>query len=473
MNLTRRVARGVKTTFAASLASALIQAAIMVVMVRLVAADDYGAYAIAMVVASLSTWFTSSALERSLVTIGDKNHLIGRAVPVGLVVVASGAAAMAVVTLLDFSGLLRLPLGPTAMMLGAQALAGFSVVPRVLLRSRLRFGWIVSGELLAQVLGAGLIGIGLAAAGWGVYAVTMAAVATSAIVLLVQTMITPRTSYWPIRWQGNRQVLRDGLRTSQTNFVEVVNGQIPAILIGLLGQATLGVFNRAANLVQLPVQMVVTSVNRVFISALVTVGSDREKHRRAARLLTQVIAIVSTPVTFGIAGASREFTLVVMGAEWAAAIPVLPFLTVSTWSVVTAQAFATIIEAARRFEAKARLQLVVGVVLAAGVGFGATTGLVGATAGLALGGVALLALLGWYTARMMELPVRTVAGWLRPGLVAGMLCLGWSLALSAYAPLPPWLVFVLQIAGCGVLAGGYLLGFERALLREILGALRR
>lgn len=473
LSLTRRVASGVKKTFAASIASAGIQAVIMVVMVRLVSAEDYGAYALAMVVASLSTWFVTSALERSIVTSGDEGQMLGRTVPVGLVVAGSGLAAMLAAGLLQVSGVANLPLGPIAGMLLAQSIAGFSVVPRVLLRSRLQFGRIVTGELIAQIVGTGLIGIGLAAMGWGVYAVIGAAVGYALVSLAIYGLVTPQAAYWPMRWAGSRRMLVNGLATSQTNLVEVVNGQIPALLISLLGQAVLGLFNRAANLVQLPVQLVVTSVNRVFISALVSVGGDPERHRRGSRLLTQVVAAVTTPVTFGLAGAAREFTLVVMGPAWIDAIPAIPLLAFATWGTITAQSFATIIEAARRFQAKARLQMVVTVALLIGVGLGTTYGLTGASAGLAFGSFALLALLGWYTARLLDLPKREVAGWLRPGLAAGLLCLGWTAGLSALAPLPEVLLLLLQIAGCGLLAGGYFLVFERPLIKELLAAARK
>lgn len=474
MNHSRRVASGLKVTVAASLASVVVQSAIMVILVRLVSANDFGAYAIAMAFAWFSTWFATSAIERSLVVSREAEELVGRTIPVGLVVCCMALAALLVAGTINLLTHFSMPVVEIAGILLAQAIAGFSIVPRVYLRKQMRFHGIVTVELVAQALGTGLVAVVLAWHGWGVGGIVVGAVVHSLIILAGLTPGVPRVLAWPIRREGSAVLMRRAFETSQTNLVEVVNSQVPVLVIGWLGQVTLGVFNRAYNLVQLPVQMVVASVNRVFISALVDVEEEHEKRRRAARILAQVVAAVTTPLCFGVAGASHQFVEVIMGPEWAAAVPVIPFVAVSAWGVITAQCFATIIEAARHFSAKARLQVMTGALqLGAMVVGAASFGLVGATAGMALGGVALLIALGWYAARVLALGPASVARWIWPSFAAGVLCFSWAAGLSALVSVPAPLLLSAQIAGCGLLAGGYFLTFERDFLREIISAVRR
>ena len=474
MNYTRRVAGGLKVTIGASVVSVVVQSAIMVVMVRLVSANDFGAYAIALVFAWFSTWFVTSAIERSLVVSPDAEALVGRTIPVGLVVCGVGALAILVAVGINLFTPFEMPLGAVGGIVLAQSIAGFSIVPRVHLRMQLRFHRLVIAELAAQTLGTGVVAAVLAWQGLGVGAIVAGANVYSLIVLFGLTSGVPGRLAWPVRTTGNLGLIRQALATSQTNLVEVINSQIPVLVIGWLGQATLGVFNRAYNLVQLPVQMVVASVNRVFVSALVTVENEQDRRRRAARILTQVVATVTTPVCLGVAGAAREFTGVIMGHEWDVAIPAIPFIAISTWGTITAQSFATMIEAARHFEAKARLQVITGALqLLAIVAGAAMFGLPGATAGMAIGGVALLVVLGWYASRLLELGPTVVMRWLLPSLAAGMLCFAWTAGLSMLAPWPELPLFGAQVMGCAVLTGGYFVLFERGFLRELIAAARR
>lgn len=468
-SLSQRVSGAVKITFVMTVLSGLIQAGIMVVLARLLKPADYGAYALVAATATLTTGFVAGSLERSMVVHPDPNQVHNAVRPVVLVI-----AATAVVTLAGVSAaswLLSGPIDPglLSMGLGSAVITGLGLVSRVLLRRRIAFGGLAASEFAGRIFGTGVVAIVCATYGWGAYALAAGGLVQSAISSGILIAITWNSITWRVHAGERFLPARAAVQLGKISFVEIVNAQAPTFLVGRLGVATLGVFNRAANLVQLPLELLTNSMSRVLVSGLVTVADDPVRIRRGLRSMILIAVAIIAPIAGGIAGSHRQFTYVVLGERWMEAAPAIPFLVLATWTTMTAHLFAVLAEALRRFKSKIYVQLagLSAVIVLVFLG-GSWWGLTGAAAGLAGAGAILMVLYTILGSRIADVPLPTVISWFAPGASAGVLCSLYAWGLGHLFPVnAQGLVLIGQIVGCGVVTGIYYLLFHRSLVGRI------
>lgn len=466
-----RVRRSVKLTFVATIVSGLVQAVLLVVLARLLSPLDYGYYATALAIANVTVTLLNNVIERSLVI------QVGEAAPsaavTALVLLCSiTVAAVTFAGAMTVASVTRWTMSSEVLgaLLVAQVINSLAIVPRVSLRRKLLFRPIVVGELASQLVGGALVSITLAAAGWGALGLALAQVVGSVVtVAVVSTSAGLRIA--PFTAKQAFTYLAAALSLARVVALEIINAQIPPLMLSwLAGPIQLGLFNRAYTLVQLPVQLLTNSMTRVMISALVTMVDDETRLRNGMRRLVTTASAIVSPVAFGIAGSHQAFIAVLLGAKWAAAGPLVPWLAIGTWTVMMGYLFSVLSEATRHFGAKVRLQAASSIVLGLGLLLYVPIGLVGATVGLALGGATFLLLYVRLGAHILRLPAATLASWLAPGLAAGLLCCATSWGVEQVVTAPPYTVLSLQVSVCGAASLTFYAIFQRALLKEIIGA---
>lgn len=442
----------------------------MIVLSRLLLPADYGLYAAAMAVANLTTGLSSNVLERTLVISTEDDalpatHASMIVLLVGFVAMATFLVALIVIRLAGWA----MPPGVLGALLGAHLIGSMGVVPRVILRRRLLFRQIVLGELASQILAGAVLSVALSAAGWGAQGLALAQLGVQAITVafVVQGAMI---HFGSVTLRQLRRFIVQAFQLGRVAALEMANGQVPPIVLtAISGPVQLGLFNRANSLVQLPVQLLTTSMTRVMVSALVHVVDDRERLRSGMARLVACAAAIVTPVAFGIAGSNRAFTGVVLGSRWVAAAPLMPFLAVSVWTMMMGYLFSILSEVSHNFREKVRIQLVSTLALGAGMLLYYRLGLVGATVGMACASTIYLILYMRLGAQILDLPVSRLAGWLRPGFVAGTLNFAVTSVLAwALSDWSPFLLLPLQIVTCGALTVLYYLLLQRPLLNELI-----
>ncbi|WP_268934938.1 oligosaccharide flippase family protein [Sphingomonas sp. Leaf4] len=465
-----KVRSGVKLTFLTTVASGLLQVVLLVVLSRLLMPRDYGYYIAALALANTSTGLSSSILERTLVVQQGEVAPSGRTATIIFVVVASVAlVTFAVAWIATSLTSWTMPPGVLGTLLVAQIIASIGVVPRVNWRRRLLFRRIVFGEMASQIVAGALLSIALSAAGWGAQGLAFAQVFGSIVIVVAVTWGSG------LRLSGFRPeelfvLVRSAGQLGRIAALEIANAQIPSLLLTLLaGPTALGLFNRAYTVVQLPVQLLTTSMTRVMISALVLMVDDRNRLQSGMRRLVQFAATIVSPVAFGIAGSHKAFTAVLLGGKWLEAAPLMPFLAIGTWTVMMGYLFSILSEATRHFAQKVRIQVASTLVLVFGIVAGSRFGLIGASGAMAVAGTVFLMFYMWLGAQILGLSVTQVARWMVPGFGAGLLCgiSSWLLG-QVFADLSPFVQLVIQVGDCGLVTVLFYLVFYRPLLAEIV-----
>lgn len=326
-----RAASGSRYTLLTQLARLACKAFSVVVIARLVSPDDHGLYAMAASVTMFLFLFLDLGLGTAVVqsptltpaqlTALFRIHLV-LGIALGLASIALAPLAAQFFEQPELTALI------SAMSVGflINAAGGTS---RALLQRQLRFKEINRLETSAALL-ATAAAVTAASLGAGAY--------TFAIFLLVSETVTTALAWFLCPWrpqplsdfQATRTVLENGWRLTRYHMLNYAVQQIDSILLGLVsGAHALGLYNRAAQLLTLPLLHVAAPLSRVAIAAMSRLHEDHTTFRRQAVISANLIAHLTLPlVAFAIA-APVEIVHLILGSQWPAAAPVLRWLAVS------------------------------------------------------------------------------------------------------------------------------------------------
>jgi len=208
-------------------------------------------------------------------------------------------------------------------------LSAFSTVPRALVERRLDFRNVAQIECAAVVI-AGVVAVVLAWRGFGVTSLAVQLLLAEAL----EAVLFLRASAWWPRRQWSVAALGDlvgfGTNRVATRTLGYWSRHVDELLVGkILGVASLGLYTRAFNLIQVPVIYVSRAAARVLFPSLAEIQDDRERVRRTHLRTTGAVALATVPMCLGIAALAEPLVLGVFGAQWRDMIPLVRILSVA------------------------------------------------------------------------------------------------------------------------------------------------
>lgn len=320
--------RGVRWGALSTATNVVVQIGTMAVMARLLAPQAFGLVALAQVVLRFFGYFAQvgigpALIQRATLVEADKRLALGLLLAIG----ASFALGMALLAPV-FAALFHAPaLVDVLRVLGLNFLIiSLGALPQALLQRALRFRATAALESLSFVGGALCVGLPLAWAGAGVWALVGSTLGQSSL-LLVGGWLLARPPLRP-QWQGDRAALLGyGMRHSLVTFLEYLGDSLDSLLIGrLLGTAPLGLYNRALMLASLPVEYGVRVLSRVLFPVLSRNQDDAGKVGHVFLLGTTLVGMFAGAVSFGLAAAAPDVVPLVLGPQWGDTVPVVQIL---------------------------------------------------------------------------------------------------------------------------------------------------
>ena len=328
MSITRQFSKGVAWMAAGNWLEQAINFIVFVVLARLLGAEAFGLLAMATAFVILSEFLVRETLSEFLIAIPDPEDAHFNAVFWSL----AGLGGVLAALLLIFAGPIAAfygagqvrgliaALSPTVVMIALTA------VPVALLRRELQFKTL-SLRAISGVFVGGVVGIGMAAAGFGVWSLAGQRLAQVATNILM--------AWGAVRW-------RPGLSTSQRHLREVIGfgGQVlglraaelalaqsPSVIIGAtLGPAALGLFSIAWRLVEIASFLIVTPLR---MAAQPAFAAMTRQGARAADLLidiSRLSGLAAFPAFAGLAVLAEPVLHLFFGAKWMPAAPALSVL---------------------------------------------------------------------------------------------------------------------------------------------------
>lgn len=327
--LTRRSLPGLSWSYLDTIVVAVLQIGITAALARLLTPRAFGLVALGNLTLSFVNYFARAGITQALIQkprLSAHDVRAGFTLSAGLgVIFSTGVAAVAPFA----AGLFGDPeLIPVLRLMGlSMFLSGVKAPSEALLRRQLRFKTLALRNIAAYITGYAVVGIALAVAGAGVYAL-VAAVLSAQLLDAVLSYAAVRHPVLPTRDRSSyRAIFGFGSRVSVISFLEFLGSHADTAAVGrFAGTSPLGLYNRGNLLAQLPFEYATTALSTVLYPAFSRAQRDTARVRGAFLGATGAIATMVIPAAAGLAVAASEIVQVVLGRKFLGTIPLLPWL---------------------------------------------------------------------------------------------------------------------------------------------------
>ena len=318
-SLTLETLQGLKWTYLATACSAVLQIGVAATMSRLLKPSAFGVIAAAGLFLRFGSYFSemglgSAVVQKPVVTDEDIRASFTASTTIGCLV------ALVVWSCAPLSShLLANPeVVPVTRLLSVSlALSGLACTSLGLLRRRMNFGVLSLIEVSSYVLSYGAVGIPLAIAGAGLWALTA--------VLLLQPLLTLCFAYYSVRhslrpclrWECHKALLAYGSKLSITSFAEYLFFFAETAVVGKFwGDVVLGIYSRASLIANLFNQNACTAMMKVLFPAFSRAQGDRGRLASAYLSTVTIIGLITMPLALGMVPAAKDIVLIVLGAQY-------------------------------------------------------------------------------------------------------------------------------------------------------------
>ncbi|WP_346289928.1 lipopolysaccharide biosynthesis protein [Sphaerothrix gracilis] len=205
-------------------------------------------------------------------------------------------------------------------------IGSFTGVQEALLERQFKFKFVALRSLLGLLI-SGILGISAALLGWGVWSL----VVQQLVYELVGAIVLWRASSWrpklQFSWRHFKELFSFGINILAFNFLGFINTRSDDLLIGyFLGPTALGYYSVAYRILQIMVQLLIDTFNRVALPTFSRLASDLSVFRKAFYQATQLTSTVSFPCFLAVAILAPEILSLLFGEQWLPSAPVLQFL---------------------------------------------------------------------------------------------------------------------------------------------------
>jgi O-antigen/teichoic acid export membrane protein len=327
-NLGKRSVRSSAVTLASKSSIFVLTMISTIVLARLITPEDFGLFAMVAIFTSLLSIFKDLGLGTA--TIRKKglthaevtnifwiNNLISLSLALVIVVMSPVVAW--------FYDDPRLTLMTASLSLGF-IVSGLGIQHHALMSRQMRFKELAGVDIFSLVVG---ISAGIIAAYSGASYWTL--VILQFVTVLVNTSLCWILCKWrpglPRRDVSVRSMVFFGGNVTGSRLIGFFNMNLGNILIGrYVGAAAVGMFDRANQLLHLPVQQFSLPIGKVAIPALSSLQSEPIRFKNYYRYAVFFIGLIAFPVVFVLAVFATEVVLIILGSQWTEVTPIFLLL---------------------------------------------------------------------------------------------------------------------------------------------------
>lgn len=314
---------GVAWSVAEKIGSMFLQVAVSIIVARLLMPDDFGVMAImtfftALALVVVDSGFSQMLIRKNAPTADDYKSVFvfNVAVSIVLYVVLTLTAPM-VARFYGRDVIARI--APLLFLL--LPINAFCVIQNTIFTRRFRFDLLSKINFASSCI-AGVAAIAMALAGMGVWALVgqrLGMMAAKAALLWL-------CSDWRADGAFSGATLRAmspfSFRLMFTDIISAVYNNVAQLFIGkMYSTDTLGYFNQAQKLKELPVSSAMQSVQSVTYPALSNIKDDAAKFADSYRRVMMVTAFVMFPAMVGMIAVADDMFALLLGERWMPTVP--------------------------------------------------------------------------------------------------------------------------------------------------------
>jgi O-antigen/teichoic acid export membrane protein len=243
----------------------------------------------------------------------------------------------------------------------------FGIVQTMLLTKEIDFKTQLKVSVIATVISGG-IAVGMAVQGFGVLSLAAQVLIGDALRVIFLWAFHAWRPSAVFSLASLRELLPYGSRMFASGLLNTIFTEIYTLVIGrIYAPAALGLFTRARQMQQLPVDNLCSIVGRVSFPVFAAVQHDKAHLKRGLRKAARGLVMINFPLMIGLAVVARPLVLVLLTKKWEACVPYIQLLCVGgalyPLSLIHLQALA----AMGRSDLFLRLEVIKKVVLAISV----------------------------------------------------------------------------------------------------------
>lgn len=312
-----------------TIAKLALQLGAQLILLRLVTPSDYGIFAVAALCMSFANFLSDAGLSAALI---QKKTITGEDIRCAFTLQTLLGITISVVTFLvapaisSFFSKPELEEALRILCLVSLLNAASSVSSRLLVRD-LKYFALQKASLIGYVIGYGVVGISMAAAGFGYRALACAWLAQATVTAALTFAAHPH-SIIPAFYRSNISSLSGfGAKAIFTNIANWFNASIDKLLVGrFFNPAETGLYSVAYNLIYTPLMQLLSNLQSVIFAAASKFTSDKEGYRTAVTGTLILSSMFFFPAFVGLSVASEAFVGVVLGSKWLESSAVLALL---------------------------------------------------------------------------------------------------------------------------------------------------
>lgn len=298
---------------------------VSVILARLLDPSDYGVLTMLTVFIAVSQVFVQSGLNTALIQKKDVDEAdLSSVFYVSLLIAAALYALLFFLApaIGAFFGMDAL--SPVLRVLALVLLPGALVsVQNAVIARQMAFRRLMAASLLSTAL-SGAVGIGMAAAGLGYWALVGQQLTNQlalALVLLRMVKWRPRALF---SWARVRVLIRFGWKLLASSLLETGYNNLRTAVIGKqYAQETLGFYNRGKQFPELVMNAVNGSIQSVMLPVLSDEQDDMLRMKQMMRRSVMVSSFLVLPMMAGLAAVAEPLIRLLLTDKW---LPCVPFL---------------------------------------------------------------------------------------------------------------------------------------------------
>ena len=317
------------------------------ILARILSPDDYGIVALATVFSSFFNLFTSMGIGPAIVqnrglTDNDISNIFGFTFWLGLIL--AGIFFFSAGWIADFykNNLLI----PICQWLSVQIfLSSLSIVPEALLSREKLFKYIAKRNLLFQI-SAGIVSIILAFKGLGVYTLLISPLFTGTMNFVVNEYKVKQKITFFFSIVPLKKIFNFSLFQFLFNIINFFGNNFGSMVIGkVMSVASIGFYNKAATLINLPVSNINGVITPVLFPYLVDYQNNIDKIFSVSHRLNLLLCTFAFPISALLYMCSREIVLILYGPKWTAVISCFAILSVVAAMQISSVSISAVLQA--------------------------------------------------------------------------------------------------------------------------------
>lgn len=324
-NLTQQTFSGLIWKFAERISAQLVSMVVSIILARLLAPNDYGIVSLVTIFITICNVFVTSGFGSALVQKKEADE-----VDFSSIFYVSIVIAIVLYLVLFFCAPLVAKfyendlLTPVLRVMGLRLpIAAINSVQQAYVSRRMAFRKFFWATLFGTIV-SGVVGIWMAYAGYGVWALVaqyMTNVCIDTIVLAIVDRWYPRLKFSFQRLKG---LLSYGWKLLASAMLDTGYGELRSLVIGkIYTTADLAFYNKGASFPKLIVTNVNSSMQSVLFPAMAKKQDEKGKLKEITRRAIKTSSYVMLPCMVGLAVIAESFVRVVLSEKW---LPAVPFI---------------------------------------------------------------------------------------------------------------------------------------------------